>query len=754
MPEFELIEGDPKGTSFGPLNRINIFVGANNSGKSRLMRRLMSKSSMVLSSGLDNKILENINEFANISNSSGLESVVIKSRNLDPNHSILRKSVELAEGLKGFPLFQYGGNLNLEFKKIASAIKNLQENYLHLFDFENWTRREQPYILGNKGGKPIAPDLFCDVNGRISLLLFEGFAIHEHTPLILRIPTFIDKAIELLIELLSPTIKDFVLKNHLTNFTLVGIDSVSLDALVEMSKLWKEVLASDPVNIERVKKRYIPVLRSAQRLWNKLPDENVKEETTRLLSEDNPHPSLFQITVKKHYSELLDSRIDVFNGQELFHKIIEARNGGSVSRSNFEDFESFLRKYFFPGRRVDVVAKVGDLSDPDGIRSAIMKQTISVAIDGIERDIQELGDGIQALIMLLFPIYSAEKASFIFIEEPELNLHPGMQRIFLDVISKSQEIAEKNLTFFITTHSNHFLDLTITENAPVSIFTLRKPKIEVEKFEIRNVLSGHEGILLELGVQSSSVYIANCSVWVEGHTDRKYIKKYLSEFQKAHETVPLLTEDLHFAFFEYGGANLVHYDFNETNSASSKIKAKRLSNAILIVGDRDQEDKPWLEKLSKANSDHVKYTLLERAKEIENLLSPDVLGQVLPKVFKKISGTTHKGEIELLKYNQYVSQPLLPYLKQKLGDESFPIEYHKAKGKAFSAEHKRSICDHSVEVLTWSNMSKEAQNLAKLVYRFIAESNGVAVPSLGQSDEVLESRTSNKIQDRQVEDYI
>ncbi len=341
MPEFELIEGDPKGTSFGPLNRINIFVGANNSGKSRLMRRLMSKSSMVLSSGLDNKILENINEFANISNSSGLESVVIKSRNLDPNHSILRKSVELAEGLKGFPLFQYGGNLNLEFKKIASAIKNLQENYLHLFDFENWTRREQPYILGNKGGKPIAPDLFCDVNGRISLLLFEGFAIHEHTPLILRIPTFIDKAIELLIELLSPTIKDFVLKNHLTNFTLVGIDSVSLDALVEMSKLWKEVLASDPVNIERVKKRYIPVLRSAQRLWNKLPDENVKEETTRLLSEDNPHPSLFQITVKKHYSELLDSRIDVFNGQELFHKIIEARNGGSVSRSNFEDFESF-----------------------------------------------------------------------------------------------------------------------------------------------------------------------------------------------------------------------------------------------------------------------------------------------------------------------------------------------------------------------------------------------------------------------------
>lgn len=57
----------------------------------------------------------------------------------------------------------------------------------------------------------------------------------------------------------------------------------------------------------------------------------------------------------------------------------------------------------------------------------------------------------------------AENNSFIFIDEPELNLHPGMQRLFFEQITLNKDITDKNLTFFITTHSNHLLDLTLQQ---------------------------------------------------------------------------------------------------------------------------------------------------------------------------------------------------------------------------------------------------------------------------------------------------
>lgn len=45
-----------------------------------------------------------------------------------------------------------------------------------------------------------------------------------------------------------------------------------------------------------------------------------------------------------------------------------------------------------------------------------------------------------------------------FIEEPELNLHPGLQRKLIEAML-SDEFS--NHQFFLTTHSNHLLDLTL-----------------------------------------------------------------------------------------------------------------------------------------------------------------------------------------------------------------------------------------------------------------------------------------------------
>jgi predicted ATP-dependent endonuclease of OLD family len=65
-----------------------------------------------------------------------------------------------------------------------------------------------------------------------------------------------------------------------------------------------------------------------------------------------------------------------------------------------------------------------------------------------------LGDGIQALIILAYRLFTAKNGSWIFIEEPEQGLHPGLQRAFLDAVAKEQEIKDKKLKIFMTTHSS------------------------------------------------------------------------------------------------------------------------------------------------------------------------------------------------------------------------------------------------------------------------------------------------------------
>ena len=63
------------------------------------------------------------------------------------------------------------------------------------------------------------------------------------------------------------------------------------------------------------------------------------------------------------------------------------------------------------------------------------EQHIFVKIGGREeRELHNLGDGINALILVLYKLFTADKGAWIFIEEPELNLHPGLQRIFLQTL--------------------------------------------------------------------------------------------------------------------------------------------------------------------------------------------------------------------------------------------------------------------------------------------------------------------------------
>jgi predicted ATP-dependent endonuclease of OLD family len=155
----------------------------------------------------------------------------------------------------------------------------------------------------------------------------------------------------------------------------------------------------------------------------------------------------------------------------------------------------------------------------------------------------------------------------VFIEEPEKLLHPGLQRRLIETLMKQEGF--ENYQYFMTTHSNHFLDITL-DFPEISIYTLTK-KIDEgahdekdSKFLIENLKHGDTSVLELLGVRDSSVFLSNCTIWVEGITDRLYFRHYLNLYfdnLSKNNNSARFKEDFHYSFVKYSGGIIAHWSF-------------------------------------------------------------------------------------------------------------------------------------------------------------------------------------------------
>lgn len=122
---------------------------------------------------------------------------------------------------------------------------------------------------------------------------------------------------------------------------------------------------------------------------------------------------------------------------------------------NFTDLSTTfnLSKTFFDEKEVALIPKVKD-------------DVLTIKIgDEKERPIYNLGDGIQSIILITLPLFLYLDISkvrntnvLVFIEEPEIGLHPSLQRTLIETLLDKRF---ENFQFFFTTHSNHFLDMQL-----------------------------------------------------------------------------------------------------------------------------------------------------------------------------------------------------------------------------------------------------------------------------------------------------
>lgn len=659
-----VISGEEKPIKSIPnFKQINIFVGANNSGKSMFMRELMKMRKSVKMPPIEkigeiNKIIEKLNlncQSYSLESRAGIGADHISFYRLHPEFKL--STVELDLGRFSLDNFKHA------YSDFLSEFKTVEL-------FEELGLRKS---YKNKGQ-------FFENN---------SLAIETFTTNI--------KDIKFIIDSMQP----------------------SIDSLNYYSK---EII-------------YIPTLRTAHSLFqenNKERHLHTKVTKDIFLETYIKNYDIQDVIINRNETNNKDDKyLDVFTGLDLYNQILLARNGSKEQRQKFEAFEQFVGENFFGGT-IDIVAQF-DIYEKSDNKSD--NEVIQVKIEGRpEQKLYKLGDGIQAIIILLFKVFMAKEDAVIFIDEPELNLHPGMQRLFLEQITRNEVLTKKNITYVIATHSNHLLDLTLQHDS-VSIYSFNSKSDE--KFEIRNVNLGDNALLRNLGVNNSSVFLANKTIWVEGVSDRNYIKAFLIAYYKSIEE-PKPKEDLDFAFFEYAGANIAHYIFDKKienkDEFTKEINALALSNDIFLFADADGYDSTLKsgknERLNRLEAcDNITFYFNKSYREIENFLPNKVWKSVMidlcyihsvsrdrEKIQTEIEEALNKVDAEVFK-NKYIGAFL-----NKLNLEFLKDIYVKPN-KTLKSEYKRILSELVLQKtisgeLTWSHFNKSS-GIKKLIEELI-----------------------------------
>jgi predicted ATPase len=192
-----------------------------------------------------------------------------------------------------------------------------------------------------------------------------------------------------------------------------------------------------------------------------------------------------------------------------------------------------------------------------------------------------LGSGISQLFLLLFAmgIDANKDQCHYFLEEPENNLHPGLLRRLLKLLSE-----QRRIQFFVASHSNVFLDSLRAEDRVFQIQLTDKGHTTVRTCKETAALSE---LLDSLGINASGLLQSNCAIWVEGPSDRIYVAEWLDQFATESKLDPVI-QGSDYSFAEYGGKNLIHYELDYANGDPAEfISMLHLSRYSAVLMDRD-----------------------------------------------------------------------------------------------------------------------------------------------------------------------